>query len=230
MKCFGFLSILLCVCCTLGHAQRHEVGVLLGGANYIGEIGSTQYINPRHYSGGIIYKRNLTQRISLRGQFTIGKLSANDINATDLDRLNRGFSFTNSFSAWGVGMEVNYVPLPIGDFGTSWTPFLHVGLQRMVVKDLYFPPLEKTASTLGKNSTMSVPFGVGVKVNLGQYWVVAAEIQPQFTFTDNIDGSFPNIKKQPMAQKFSTSLSSDWVVFTGISITYAFGRLPCCRE
>ena len=77
---------------------------------------------------------------------------------------------------------------------------------------------------------MSIPFGAGVKFNLGQYWVVAAEVQPQITFSDNLDGSFPNVDKQPLAQKFSTSLSSDWLVFTGISITYAFGDLPCCRE
>lgn len=215
---------------TLGYAQRHEIGVTVGGVNYIGEVGNTQYFNPRNLGYGIIYKRNFTQRVSLRAQFTTGKFSANDRNATDLERLNRNFSFSNSYTALGVGVEVNYVPLKIGEFDLSWTPYLHAGIQRLVTDDLYFAPFEDDARSLGKAITMSIPFGAGVKFNLGQYWVVAAEVQPQITFSDNLDGSFPNVDKQPLAQKFSTSLSSDWLVFTGISITYAFGDLPCCRE
>ncbi|MDA0780012.1 MAG: DUF6089 family protein [Bacteroidetes bacterium] len=215
---------------TTTYAQRHEIGILVGGVNYIGEIGDTQYFNPKHLGYGIIYKRNLTQRIALRAQFSTGKFSANDMNATDLDRRARGFSFSNTYRAWGVGAEVNYVPFPIGEFGTSWTPYLHIGIQRMVTDELYFPAIEFSAVEHGKNMTLSVPFGVGIKFNLGQYWVIAAEVQPQFTFSDNLDGSFPNTEKQPLARQFSTSLSSDWLVFTGISITYAFGRLPCCRD
>ena len=215
---------------TLGYAQRHEIGVTVGGVNYIGEVGNIQYFNPRNLGYGIIYKRNFTQRVSLRAQFTTGKFSANDRNATDLERLNRNFSFSNSYTALGVGVEVNYVPLKIGEFDLSWTPYLHAGIQRLVTDDLYFAPFEDDARSLGKAITMSIPFGAGVKFNLGQYWVVAAEVQPQITFSDNLDGSFPNVDKQPLAQKFSTSLSSDWLVFTGISITYAFGDLPCCRE
>lgn len=214
----------------LCHGQRHELGFLVGGINYIGEVGNTQYINPKHAAYGIIYKRNLTQRISLRGQFSTGKFSANDLTSKDKDRLARGLSFSNTYTAWGAAIEVNYVNLPIGDFGTSWTPYLHAGVQRIVVDDLYFTPFENTAWSQGKHMTVSVPFGVGLKLNLGQYWVIAAEVQPQITLTDNLDGSFPNIEKQPQARKFSTSLSSDWLVFTGISITYAFGKLPCCRE
>ncbi len=212
------------------HAQRHELGILVGGVNYIGEVGSTQYFNPKHLGYGIIYKRNLSQRITLRAQFSTGMFSANDRNATDLDRLNRQFSFSNNYSALGLGVEVNYVSFPIGDFGTSWTPYLHVGVQRTVMDELYFPAYDITAIAHGKKMTMGVPFGAGVKFNLGRFWVIAAEVQPQFTFSDNLDGSFPNTDKQPQARQFSTSLSSDWLVFTGISITYAFGRLPCCRE
>lgn len=229
MKRFWFYCFLVGLGCNATHAQRHELGFLVGGVNYIGEIGRTQYFNPKHLGYGMIYKRNLTQRIGLRAQFSTGKFSANDIHATDLDRLARGLNFTNTYTAWGAGVEVNYVDLPIGEFGTSWTPFLHAGVQRMVVNELYFTPFENTAFSHGKIMTVSVPFGVGVKFNIGQYWVIAAEVQPQFTFTDNLDGSFPNTEKQPSARRFSTSLSSDWLVFSGISITYAFGRLPCCR-
>lgn len=224
-----FWFFLLGLVGTTTYAQRHEVGILVGGVNYIGEIGGTKYFNPKHLGYGVIYKRNLTQRIALRAQFMTGRFSANDKNATDLERRERGYSFSNTFSVWGVGLEANYVSFPIGEFNSSWTPYLHAGIQRLTADELYFPTNEYTAINHGRKMTISVPFGVGVKLNLGQYWVIAAEVQPQFTFSDNLDGSFPNTEKQPLARQFSTSLSSDWLVFTGISITYAFGKPPCCR-
>lgn len=230
MKNIWLLCLFFLFYCFTSRGQRHELGLLVGGINYIGEVGSTQYINPKHLGYGIIYKRNFTRRISLRGQFSTGKFSANDFNSEEQDRLARGLFFSNNYTAWGAGVEVNYVNLPVGDFGTSWTPFLHIGIQRMVVNDLYYTPIENNAWSQGKHMTVSVPFGLGLKVNLGQFWVIAAEVQPQFTLSDNLDGSYPNTEKQPQAKKFSTSLSSDWLVFTGISITYAFGKLPCCRE
>jgi hypothetical protein len=100
----------------------------------------------------------------------------------------------------------------------------------MVIEDIYFEPFERMSRSVGKVTTVSVPFGVGVKFNFGQSWILAAEVQPQFTMSDNLDGSYPDLEKNPTARQFSTSLSNDWLVFTGISITYGFGRLPCCRE
>ncbi|MGB1079938.1 MAG: DUF6089 family protein, partial [Flavobacteriaceae bacterium] len=55
-----FCCILVGFGCIESHAQRHELGILVGGVNYIGEVGSTQYFNPKHLGYGIIYKRNLS--------------------------------------------------------------------------------------------------------------------------------------------------------------------------
>ena len=211
-------------------AQRHEVGIVIGGVNYVGEIGSTQYIQPRHLEIGLIYKRNYNERIGLRVLYSRGKLSGNDLNASELDRLKRGYSFVNNYSSLGAAIEINYVKLPVGEFGFSWTPYIHAGVNRMIIQDIYFDPIKTSSSASGKVVTVGIPFGVGVKFNFGKSWILAAEVRPQFTFSDNLDGSFPNAEKKPSAKQFSTSLSSDWLVFTGISITYGFGRLPCCRD
>ena len=223
-----FLLFFACGVYTFG--QRHEIGIIGGGVNYIGEVGNTQYIRPKKIGYGVIYKRNLTARIGLRAQFLSGKFGDHDAEASTQEQISRGLSFNNSFTSWGVGIEVNYVNLNVGDFETSWTPYLHVGFQRIVSEDIFYLPSGKTASSQGKSLTLGIPFGAGIKLNLGRFWVIAAEIQPILTFTDNLDGSNPNMSKQPSAQRFSTSLSSDWLVFSGISITYAFGRLPCCRD
>jgi len=214
-------------------AQRHEIGVSVGGVNYVGEIGSTQYVQPRHLEIGIIYKRNFNDRIGLRAIYSMGKLSGNDENASELDRLKRlpgPLSFANDYSILGASVEINYVKFPVGEFGFSWTPYIHAGINRMVIEDIYFEPFERISRSAGKVTTVSVLFGVGVKLNFGQSWILAAEVQPQLTMSDNLDGSYPDLEKKTTARQFSTSLSKDWLVFTGISITYGFGRLPCCRE
>ena len=214
-------------------AQRHEIGVTFGGVNYIGEIGSTRYIKPRHLEIGLIYKRNFNERIGLRIMYTRGKLSGNDSDASELDRMSRWpgpLSFTNNYSTLGAAIEINYVNLPVGDFGFAWTPYIHTGINRMIIENIYFDPPPNISLTSGKVITIGIPFGVGLKFNFGQSWVLALEVRPQFTLSDNLDGSSPDLKKNPSAEPFSTSLSADWLVFTGISITYSFGRLPCCRD
>lgn len=225
-----FWIVFACLVSGFSTAQRYEIGVSLGGVNYVGEIGSTQYIQPRHLEVGIIFKQHFSERIGVRGVFGRGKLSGNDASASELDRLKRNLFFDYNYITLGIGIEVNYVELPIGDFGFSWTPYIHAGVNRLIIDDLYFKSFENTPQGMGKTTTISIPFGIGVKFNFGQSWILAAEVQPQFTMSDNLDGSYPDLEKNPTARQFSTSLSNDWLVFTGISITYGFGRLPCCRE
>ena len=69
--CIASFSLMI----SYSTAQRHEVGIVGGGVNYIGEIGSTQYIQPRHLEVGLIYKRNFNERIGLRVMYSRGKLS-----------------------------------------------------------------------------------------------------------------------------------------------------------
>lgn len=73
-----FWIAFVCLMSGFSTAQRHEIGVSVGGVNYIGEIGSTQYIQPRHLEVGIIYKRNFNDRIGIRAIYSMGKLSGND--------------------------------------------------------------------------------------------------------------------------------------------------------
>jgi hypothetical protein len=37
------------------NAQIHEIGVFLGGSNFIGDVGSTTYIAPKEPAFGILY-------------------------------------------------------------------------------------------------------------------------------------------------------------------------------
>ena len=50
--------------------------------------------------------------------------------------------------------------------------------------------------------------------------------------TDNLDGSNPQNKFVDYSEyKFGNIANNDWYIFTGITISFTFGDLPCyCKE
>ena len=70
----------LCVISTSAYSQFHELGLFLGGSNYIGDIGTDRYIDPNSPALGLVYKWNVTDRYSLRGGFTFTKLTETEYN------------------------------------------------------------------------------------------------------------------------------------------------------
>ena len=46
------------------NSQYHEIGAIVGGANYIGDVGSSNYVFPENPAFGLIYKWNRTTRYS----------------------------------------------------------------------------------------------------------------------------------------------------------------------
>jgi hypothetical protein len=54
------------------------------------------------------------------------------------------------------------------------------------------------------------------------------EIGARYTFTDNLDGSNPDTGlANNESLKFGNINSDDWYVFTGMTLTFTFGRQPC---
>ena len=64
----------------------------------------------------------------------------------------------------------------MANLGFHGRPYIHAGINRMVIEDIYFEPFERISRSAGKVTTVSVLFGVGVKLNFGQSWILAAEV------------------------------------------------------
>ncbi len=60
-------------------SQINELGFFLGGANYIGDVGSTSYINPSNIAIGGIYKWNRSPRYAWRLSATYARISGGDL-------------------------------------------------------------------------------------------------------------------------------------------------------
>lgn len=217
MKKFILFISFICVTIT-STAQIHEIGLIGGGVNYIGDIGPEYYINPNNIMGGIIYKWNINPRIALRGTLNFAELSASDSDASNEGRKDRGLSFTNSIQELAVGIEYSFFKYDINSARHRQTPYLLVGLGAFNHKTI-------TSGNIANASKISaaIPFGFGYKFAIGRRFAMALELRTTYTFTDQIDYNNPDIP----GLDFGNPNSNDWYTFVGVSFVYAFGRPPC---
>lgn len=203
-------------------AQLHEVGFFIGGSNYIGDVGNETYFNPNQLGGGVLYKRNINTRISLRAAYSHIKLVANDNDATNIDRKNRGFKITNTLNELAAGIEFNYFNYDLTTRKQAYTPYLLFELAAFNYSVI-------TGGTSPGNyeyerkTSYAIPFGIGFKAKIIDHFAVAAEIKGRYTFVDDLDYNNPNI---PILN-YGNPDSNDWYVFSGLTFTYSFGRPPC---
>ena len=54
----------------------------------------------------------------------------------------------------------------------------------------------------------------------------------RYTLTDNLDGSNPENEFDDLpTYKFGNISNNDWYIFTGLTISFTFGDLPCyCKD
>jgi len=89
MKSFSksILFVLMGVAATLGaqrKSQPMEVGITLGGANYLGELSPSVALNETKPMGGIICRFNYSDFVTLRGNALFGQISGSDKNYSDI--------------------------------------------------------------------------------------------------------------------------------------------------
>ena len=207
------------------HAQIHEVGVFLGGSNYIGDIGPTTYISPNEPAIGVLYKWNKSPRHSYRFSYTQSKITANDLDSKEVSRYQREYRFENNLKEVSLGLEFNFFDFNLHESSRKISPYVASGLSYFLAK-YTLTDLKTDTSVRGRTErrkSIALPIIIGVKSNISPRLVLALETGARYTLTDNIDGSFN--------QNFGNINNNDWYVFTGATLTYTFGNKPCyCAE
>lgn len=206
------------------NAQIHEVGVFLGGSNYIGDVGKANYVNPNELAYGLIYKWNKSPRHSWRISYTQSKITANDLDSDVPGRFKRGYDFENNIKELSLGLEFNFFDFNLHNFDKLVTPYVYSGLSYTNYDELY---VVNGVSKIDINhGTFAIPMIVGVKSNIMPNLILGVEVGARYTMTDNLDGSLPkNENLEPL--KFGNINSKDWYVFSGFTLTYTFGEKPC---
>lgn len=223
-----FIYIFLLVSISEVSAQINELGVTLGGINYIGDVGKTDYISPNNPAFGIIYKWNRSTRHAWRFSYMQGNIEGRDIESDVNGRKLRGKSFENSVKEFSAGLEFNFAEFDLHDNERAASLYVFTGVNYFIYNEIFI--LDKTSNIDYRNSQFAIPMTVGFKTRFLSHFVLGAEIGARYTFTDNLDGSNP-INENFKTLRFGNLNSNDWYVFTGITLTYTFGKNPCfCSE
>ena len=210
------------------NAQIHEIGVFVGGSNYIGDIGSTTYISPNKPAFGILYKWNKSPRHSYRFSYTQSKLVANDLDSKEAGRNLRGYRFENNIKELSAGLEFNFFDFNLHELKNKTTPYVFSGLSYVNYNGLFFINGNRKANS--RHGTLAIPMILGIKSNITPNFVLAVEVGARYTFADDIDGSNPK-NKNLSNLGFGNLNNTDWYVFSGLTLTYTFGQKPCyCKE
>lgn len=206
-------------------AQIHEIGVFLGGSNYIGDVGLTTYIAPNKPAFGLLYKWNKSPRHSYRFSYTQSKITSNDLDSKEASRNQRGYRFENDLKEVSLGLEFNFFDFNLHESSAKITPYVASGLNYFLTK--YTLTNAKANLTVEgrteRRKSIAIPMIVGIKSKITPSFVLALETGARYTLTDNIDGSFN--------QDFGNINNNDWYVFSGVTLTYTFGDKACyCAE
>lgn len=182
-------------------AQRNgDIGFFVGVPWYMGDLSTTipvpHTIPP---AIGPIYRHNFNMRNALRAHAFFYTLS------DSVENFRGGLAeFEASFVDLGLDFEFNWWPYKTAERKTKWSPYVSAGLGYSLNID-------------GNSvSHLYVPFGGGVKVNLGQRVSGGVEVSARKTFTDLIDG-FANLGGEEVQTPIG---NNDWYLFTGVFLTF----------
>ncbi len=227
------IAIVFLLSSIYSFAQINELGVFLGGSNYIGDIGSTRYIWPNSFAVGGIYKWNMSPHFTIRGTYTYSKITGDDTKSGNSFREARGLSFSNSLHELAGGIEYHFFKYSLSKIGYTQTPYIIVeaAVANYATRDD------------GRIFNFTVPFGFGYKTKLAHNIGIAFETSFRYTFRDDIDGypTYTNVDgdgnpvdpppnpddPNSVGNIQINSNNNDWYVFTGITIVFGFGREGC---
>lgn len=213
-------------------AQTYEVGVMLGGTNFTGDVGSTSYVSPEDYfksdnlSYGLIFKWNRSTRHSFRFSILSANTYADDTRSDINRRSQRGYQFEQSITEFSAAIEYTFWDWDPHKLGTQITPYLATGPTYFLADHHY---VRNNELVNGKRfGNFAIPMIIGVKANIATHWVLALEYGARYTFSDNMDGSdSTEMSGDTNFISFGNSNTNDWYMFAGFTLTYSFGRKPC---
>jgi hypothetical protein len=209
----------------MAEAQINELGLWAGGANYVGDVGPTNYIAPNDLAIGLLYKWNRSPRHSWRASFTYARIGADDADASAAGRKQRDNEFENTIKELSVGMEFNFFDFNLHESGFKMTPYIYSGLSYFWYDEKYMGN-NREAADYDNGSSLAIPMTVGIKTHIAPHLVLGLEAGARYTFTDNLDASNPDDDAYA-SRRFGNLESNDWYVFTGFTLTYTFTNKPC---
>jgi hypothetical protein len=191
-------------------AQRNaNFGVIGGISYYMGDINPSRHFYNPSYAIGAIYRININPRYAVRGNAYYTTLSGSDNDFPGLLHPDRPFepaSFSTSLLDMNIQGEFNFLPFTpnVGIF--RYTPYISAGIGFSMA----------LSTDAGAGHHLTLPFGIGAKLNLSKKISTGIEWSFRKTFTDLIDGQVNPTEVQSLIH------NNDWYSYLGVFITYKF--------
>jgi len=225
-KLYGLLLLLLISPCAF--AQNWELGGFAGSSGYMGDFNQNNPLKFTDFSIGAFVKRNFNGYFSAKLGYTYGTIRGADSLSSNQQLRNRNLSFYSGLNELALTGELNFFDYQPGISIKRWAPFIFSGIALVN----YNPKtnydgetyLLRPLKTEGQQkeypyNALSIPYGVGVKVNFYKSWNLALELGYRTAFTDYLDDVSGNYAgKNSMGNGYSRILADRSGEKTGIYI------------
>ncbi|MGV3599077.1 MAG: DUF6089 family protein [Bacteroidota bacterium] len=206
-------------------AQRWEIGGLLGGTNYLGDISKEPTLSKTHIGINLWGRYNISRHFSYRFGAAFGQISGADSlqPATEL----RGLTFKSNI--WEL---TNIIEFHFRAFGLSHPHNKKSSFYEFTrINAFYFNPKAKFNNTWvslqplategqnlnggkGKYSrvSVSIPIGAGYKFKFSPKWILGFEVGYRKTYTDYLDdvsGNYPDLVELRTTNGAAAAVLSD---------------------
>lgn len=183
----------------LGLAQNSEVGACVGTTFYIGDLNPSKLFAQSKLAGGIVYRYNISPRWAVKADFLFGKVAGSDKLTNN--GYERNLSFWSPLTEFSVTGELNFLRLYNTTGQNHFTPYIFAGITLFSFNPkAEYDGVEYNLQTFGTEgqglegmpkkyslTNMALPFGIGLRVNIGRYVCLGAEWGFRYTFTDYLD-------------------------------------------
>jgi hypothetical protein len=212
MKKFKFILVIVLFPVVI-HAQRKsDLGFIAGTDFFISDINPNSFHLTPRYAFGPIFRYSFNDRYSLRVHGIYAQIAGNEDPDRNITKRPSPVNSTASFINLAAQVEYNFFDYKTGQKPWLWTPYIFGGLGYSVMFASQITP-----SGVSPNNHLTIPFGVGGKVNITRRLSAGMECSLNKCFSDRIDGVV-----SPLPDSEKVMYGNDWYSFAGLFITYKF--------
>jgi hypothetical protein len=208
------ISLFLLINAIHLNAQHFELGVTVGGSNYLGDLtpsGLWTSLGETNLGVGAFARYNILGWVAIRGGVNYGKIAASDTNAEiGSQRVFRNLSFRSNIYEIALTAEINILRYEAYNLRRPFSPYIFGGIavfkfnpQTQYNGKWYdLQPLGTEGQGLDgypqkySLTQFSIPLGFGIKYTANDKWNFGFEFGMRKTFTDYLDDvskSYPDL-------------------------------------
>ncbi|SMD07040.1 hypothetical protein SAMN04488101_11187 [Pedobacter nyackensis] len=186
------------------HAQTLEIGLMGGGAGYMGDLNQNDPLKISGFSIGGYGKLNIDGYWSVGLHYTHGTIKANDAESVNSQFKDRNINFKTTLNEVNLQIDFNFLNYFAGGGTKKFTPYIFTGIggvfysPKAVYNDkeynLRFYQTEGQTEAC-RSYALNVPYGIGFKLQLKNNLGLFSQVGYRTAFTDYLDdvsGKYPD--------------------------------------